>query len=84
MNSELKLSHNISDKSFSKDNTGEFSKMKSTNFITFDCDIGSSKKKERMDSDLSSSEDEEFHFKKSVSKYEDNIGELLKKDFGYN
>jgi hypothetical protein len=83
-NSEFKLSYNISDRSVSKDNIGEFSKMKSTNFITFECDIGSSKKKERMDSDSSSSEDEENHFKKSVSKFDDNIEELLKKDFGYD
>ena len=64
--SELKLGYNTSDKSFSKENTGEFSKIKSFNFITFDSDIGAAKKKEKKDSDSSSSEDEEIKFKNSI------------------
>lgn len=82
--SELKLGYNTSDKVFSKENTGDLSKIQSFNYITFESDLGSLKKKKKKDSDSSSSEDEEYHLKKSVSKNEDNIGELLKKDFGYN
>ena len=60
----------------------------STNFLTFESEIGISKKKENIESDSSSSEEDDYEeFKKNKSAnllIEDNIGELLKKDFGYN
>jgi hypothetical protein len=66
-----------------KDDTDKYNKTKSTNFMTYDCEINL-KKKEKNESDSSSSEEEEDNkYARSLSKFDDNIGELIKKDFGY-